>query len=529
MPRFHVGPVDLAVVVAYVIGVRVVLGWYFVKKTRGGGADAYFLAGRSIRWPVVGLSFYVANLSGGSFVALPGSGYHDGVAVYNYEWLPAILLIAFATFVLPVFRRADVYTAPEYLERRFSRGSRLAFSAFTLLTSVMVDAAASLYAGGTIVRALYPAVPFWLTVAVTSGVAGVYIAAGGLGAVVLNDVLQASMVMGGGILVTVLALQAAPSWEAVRAAAPPDGLHLFRSPADPTMPWPGLFTGVLVIGFYFWCTNQFIIQRALGTRTLEEARWGSLLAGLLKLPNLFILILPGLVARTLYPDLRDPDLVFPTLAFDLLPVGLRGLLLAAVAAAILSSLEAIFNSAATLFTMDFVRTRRPDTSDDALAKMGRLSTLGMMVLAAIWTPQIQRFPTLWQYLQSILSYLTPPVVAVFALGLFWRRATARAAFVTLVVGVPIGAAGFVANELLGLVSIQYLYASGVLFAASVAAVTILSLLGRPPLPEKTEHAWSPAQWRADSRALARTPLYANFRVLALALLGATAAVVFFWR
>jgi len=443
MPHLEVSVWDLAILIGYVVVTRVAFGWFFARQTRGEGAEGYFLGGHRLKWPIIGLSFYVANMGGSSFVGLPGAGYHSGISVFHYEWMPALLLILFAAFFLPVFVRARIYTAPQYLEQRFGRASRLAFSAMLLLTCMLVDAPGSLYAGAMVLKTLLPGVSIWLTITVAALAAGVYIAFGGLGAVVANDALQAILILSGGIVISVLAWQAIPSWDAVVAAAPHGALHLMQPASDPVMPWPGI-GGVFVVGTYFWCTNQFIIQRALGSQTLDDGRWGALFAGLLKLPNLFILILPGVFATVLYPDLENPDLVFPMLAFDLLPIGLRGFMLAVLTAAMLSSLEAILHSASTLFTMDFVQSARPDMDTLQLARWGRGATLVFMVFAILWTPQISHFPTLWQYLQSILSYLTPPVVAVFLLGLFWPRANGAGAFAGLVVGVPLGLIGWVA-------------------------------------------------------------------------------------
>jgi SSS family solute:Na+ symporter len=236
------------------------------------------------------------------------------------------------------------------------------------------------------------------------------------------------------------------------------------------------------VGIYFWCTNQFVIQRALGARSLDHGRWGALLAGALKLPNLFILILPGVMATVLYPELDRPDMVFPLLAFDLLPPGLRGIILAALAAAILSSLEAILNSASTLFTMDFVKDWKPDLPESRLVLTGQLTTLAFMFMAAAWAPQIAHFPTLWQYLQSVLSYVTPPVVAVFLGGVFWPRSTEAGAFWTLALGTLIGTLGWIGVEFFGLFDLQYLYASGVMLFVSVAILVAISLLTPPPDP-----------------------------------------------
>ena len=290
------------------------------------------------------------------------------------------------------------------------------------------------------------------------------------------------------------------------------------------MPWPGL-GGVFIVGMYFWCTNQFIIQRALGARSLDDGRWGALFAGLLKLPNLFILILPGVLATVLYPNLDNPDLVFPLLAFDLLPIGLRGFMLAVLAAAMLSSLEAILHSASTLFTMDFVQPARPEMNTRQLARWGRGATLVFMVFAVLWTPQISRFPNLWQYLQSILSYLTPPVVAVFLLGLFWRRANGAGATAGLVVGLPMGIVGWICVEWLGLFELQYLYAAMLMFVVGVVLVVVTSLLTPAPPPEKVEgHVWR----RRDAAVEPGTPWYVDYRVQSVALAAVTLAVVVWW-
>lgn len=538
MPSFDVHPIDLLILLSYVLGTRVVLGWWFARKTKQQGAEGYFLAGRGMGWPIIGLSFYVANMSGSTFIALPGSGYLDGIAVYNYEWVPALLLVFFAVYLLPLFLRSKLYTAPQFLERRFGRSTQLAFAGFLLLANIFIDAAAGLYAGAMVGQVLFPEIPLWVMIAVTSLVAGLYIAFGGLGAVVFNDAIQAALIIGGGATISWLAFKEVGSWEAVRNAAPEQALHLIRPADDQLMPWPGLLTGVLVIGFYFWCTNQFVIQRALAARSLAEGRKGALFAGLLKLPNLFLLILPGVMAIALYPDLENPDSVFPVLAFDLLPIGLRGLMLAALAAAIFSSLEAILNSASTLFTMDFVKTLRPSTSDRGLVCTGRIAALSFMVLAAIWAPQITRFPSLWQYLQSILAYVTPPVVAVFLLGLFWQRANGVGALVTLALGVSLGVFTWAGNEILGWWDIQFLYAAGLMLVLSALILVSVSLVSvifgsQPPSSEQQQcctRALNPwGQAAKDERAAHSDERWSiSERWMGLALILMTLLMVAWW-
>jgi SSS family solute:Na+ symporter len=524
MPRLEISAWDLGILIGYVVLTRVAFGWYFARQTRGQGAEGYFLGGHRMRWPLIGLSFYVANMGGASFVGLPGAGYHSGISVFHYEWMPAVLLILFAGFFLPVFLRTGIYTAPQYLEERFGRAPRIAFSAMLLLTSMLVDAPGSLYAGAMVLKTLLPGVSIWITITVAALAAGVYIAFGGLGAVVANDALQAVLIGSGGIVISVLAWQAVPSWDAVVAAAPPGALSLMQPASDPVMPWPGI-AGVFIVGMYFWCTNQFIIQRALGAQTLDDGRWGALFAGLLKLPNLFILILPGVFATVLYPDLDNPDLVFPMLAFDLLPIGLRGFMLAVLAAAMLSSLEAILHSASTLFTMDFVQPARPDMDTQQLARWGRGATLVFMVFAVIWTPQISHFPTLWQYLQSILSYLTPPVVAVFLLGLFWPRANNAGALAGIALGIPLGIIGWMAVEWLGLFELQYLYGAMWMFLLGLILVVVASLLTPAPVPKKVEgHLWRPQ----DAAATPGQRWYENYRIQSLGLIIVTITLVVWW-
>ena len=468
-------------------------------------------------------------MSGSTFVGLPGSGYLNGIAVYHYEWLPVVILIFFITFILPFYLESKVFTAPQFLEKRFNYQAKLIFSGFLLLANIFIDAAAALYAGAMVIQVLFPNFPLWQTVAVTALIAGVYIFFGGLDAVVLNDTVQALLILVGGTVIAVMSFNRLSSWQAFKQAVTPAHLSLIQPASDAVLPWPGVFTGVLIIGVYFWCTNQFIIQRALGARSLEHGRRGSLLAGLLKLPNLFILILPGVMAQTFYHDLSNPDMVFPLLAFDLLPVGLRGLMLAALAAAILSSLESIFNSAATLFTMDFVKHFHSRMSEPKLVRTGRAATIGFMLLSALWAPQIARFPSLWQYLQSILAYITPPVVVLFVLGVFWPRGTAAAATLTLAVGIPSGLLGWILIEIVAVYQIQFLYACGLMtLFSSMLFVSTSLLTAKPSDSQVAALTWSRIFWQNESRRLEDLPWYRNYRYQSVGLLVVALIIVVAW-
>lgn len=529
MPTLTVTHLDLIILITYVLGSRLIFGWYIARKRQQGDTEAYFLGGRNIHWVFIGLSFYVSNMSGSTFVGLPGSGYLNGIAVYHYEWLPVVILIFFITFILPFYLESRVFTAPQFLEKRYNHHAKLIFSGFLLLANIFIDAAAALYAGAMVMQVLFPDVPLWQTVTVTVLIAGVYIFFGGLDAVVLNDTVQALLILVGGTVISVMSFNRLSSWHAFKQVVTPAHLSLIQPVSDMVLPWPGIFTGVLIVGVYFWCTNQFIIQRALGARSLDHGRRGSLLAGLLKLPNLFILILPGVMAQTFYHDLNNPDMVFPLLAFDLLPMGLRGLMLAALAAAILSSLESIFNSAATMFTMDFVKHFHPRLSESKLVGIGRAATIGFMFLSALWAPQIARFPSLWQYLQSILAYITPPVVILFTFGVFWRRGTATAATITLAVGIPAGLLGWTINEIADVYQIQFLYACGLMTLASGLIFIGTSLVtAKPSNGQLSALTWNRAFWRNESGELENLAWYRNYRYQSFCLLAITLIIVAAW-
>lgn len=529
MPDFNVTALDIGILLLYIIGVRVALGWYVSRKNRGAGSEQYFLAGRNLTWPLIGLSFYVSNISGSSFIGFPAAAYVNGVQVFLNELLPALFLIFFAATMLPFYLNARVFTAPQFLETRFGKSSRLAFSGVLLFFHIFLDAAAALYAGAILMQVLYPGIPLWWTVVAIAVIAAGYVFFGGLEAVVLNDTLQAGLIYIGGIAIAIAAFAAVPSWEAVREANPEENFHLIQSASDSALPWPGVITGLIIIQVYVWGTNQVIIQRAFGARTLDHGQRGSIFAGLLKLPNLLILIIPGLLATVLYPSIQNPDLVFPTLVFDLLPIGVRGLMLAAIAAAILSSLEAVLNSASTLFTMDFVRGLRPQTADRTLVRIGQLTTISVMIIAAIWAPQIATFQTLWTYLLSLTAYIVGPVVAVFLGGMFWRRATSQGAFLTLVIGVPLGLLGFILVQVAGVINIQFLYACFILFLISCVLLDVVSLLTPAPSEEQVEgHTWKRGFLREENQRLKSLPWYQDSRYYAIVLIVVAAALLIWW-
>ena len=552
MPEFELTTLDLIMVAFYVVFI-VALGFYFAKRTET--TDDYFLAGRTLTWWLIGFSLFASNVSSSTLVGLSSAAYGSGISVYNYEWMAALILVIFAFFFLPFYLRSRIYTMPEFLENRFDERSRYYFSALMIFMNIVIDTAAALYAGSLVVQIIYPDIPLWISVVILGILAGLYTIAGGLKAVVYTDAVQAVLLLIGALIVSALAFsQIGGSWEAVTSVVPPEDLSVIRPASDPVMPWPGLLTGVFLLGFYFWATNQFMVQRTLGARDLNEGRWGAIFAGFLKLPIIFIMVLPGIFGRLIYPAAEFPalaensDLIFPTLMFDLLPAGIRGLIISALVAAIMSSVDSTLNSASTLVTMDFIKKLRPDASNRTLVVAGRVVTFVFMALAILWAPQIINFPDIWTYLQSMLAYLAPPVVACFVMGIFWKRANRHSAFWGLVVGHAAAAVFLILNisdvliiqtgvldaEAQAVVAagagvLHFLYLAPILFLVSVTTIIVVSLTGERPLPEKLEYTWSPALFRAESEELAALPWYKNYRIQSAILLSVTALIVImFW-
>lgn len=522
MPTFEITTVDLAFVAVYVV-IIIWLGFYFARRTRT--TDDYFLAGRSLTWGLIGASLFASNISSSSIIGMAGEAYGTGIAVYNYEWMAVVILVIFAVFLVPFYLKSRVYTMPEFLERRFDTRSRYYFSGLTILGNILIDTAGALYAGSLVVQMIYPGIPMWMSVVILAILAGLYTIAGGLSAVVYTDAIQAVLLFAGATTVALVAFGEVGSWEAVIATTPPEMLSLIRPADDDVLPWTGLVTGVLLLGFYFWTTNQFMVQRVLGARDLNHARWGLLFAGLLKVPIIFIMVLPGTFARVLYPGLARADLVFPTMMFDLLPVGIRGIVITALIAAIMSSVDSTLNSASTLVTMDFVKKLRPQADQRTLVVTGRFVTFVFMILAAAWAPQIFEFPSLWQYLQQVLAYLSPPIVSCFVIGLFWPGATRRSAFWGLIIGHVASATLLIAQP-----DLHFLYIPPILFGISSVTIAAVSLVRpRAADPGIRELTWSPQTFHAETRSLSDLPLYKNYRFQAAVLVAVTAVFVVMFR
>jgi SSS family solute:Na+ symporter len=519
--------IDWLVVITYAGGL-ILLG-LLMSRRRIAPVD-YFLASRATRWPVIGLSLLASNMSSTALVGLAGGAYAIGISVYDYEWSAIVILVFFCVFLLPFIIRSQTYTMPEFLEQRYDRRVRLHFALLTLFLNIFVDSAGVLYSGSLVCQLLFPGWPLWLIVLILAGTAALYTTLGGLRAVIYTEAVQAIVLMAGALMISIGAFSRAGGWHAVMKGVDPAALSLIRPSGDPGVPWPGLLLGIPLLGFYYWCTNQSIVQRMLSAKNIDHARWGALFAGLLKLPVLFLIVLPGTCALLLFPKLPRPDLVYPNLILQLLPAGLVGLVVAGFIAATMVSIASMLNSASTLITMDVIRQMKPDLSDTQVVRIGRASTAALLVVAVAWAPQLQLFPSLWQYLQAVLAYAVPPVVALFLVGMFWRGATADGAAAAMLLGSLGGVALFMINVVLRWTHFHFLYAAPILTAFDAAILVGVSL--RRPVPLLASRAATMWQWeygRAERLRLRLVPLWQDYRVQAAILLALTAAVVFAFR
>jgi SSS family solute:Na+ symporter len=479
--------IDLIILVAY-LAVVFGIGAYFFRRAKT--SRSYFLADRSVGWIAVGASLFASNISSEHFIGLAGSGASSGLGVGSFEWLAVFMCMILAWVFVPFYLRSGVYTMPEFLERRYGPACRWYLTSVSVIAYVVTKISVSLYAGALVLRAV-AGWDFYTSATVMVIATGIYTVFGGLAAVIYTELLQAVVLLAGAIALTIIGLNEVGGMDALRATLPPDFFHMIKPASDPAFPWTGIFFGAPILGIWYWCTDQMIVQRVLGAKSEAHARGGALLCGALKILPVFVLVLPGLIARALYPDISGDD-AYPTLIIRLLPPGLTGFMVAALMAALMSSLAATFNSASTLVTFDVYKVLRPAATEPQLVRVGRLVTVVMVGLSMLWVPFIRYLSSeVYIYLQSVQAYISPPIAAVFLLGVFWPRANRYGAIASLVVGAVLGAArfilelnksaAFVAGSplLTSFVGINFLHIAILLFVVSVGVLAGVSLATQP--------------------------------------------------
>ncbi len=429
----------LAIAIYFLVLAGIVV-WVISKKQQN--TEDYFLAGRNVGWFVVGASIFASNIGSEHVVGLAGAGAGDKLPMLIYEIQAWVVLILGWVF-LPFYKRSGVFTMPEFLEKRFDARSRWVLSVFSIIAYVLTKISVTIYAGGVVVSALL-GIDFWTGAIATVILTGIYTVLGGMKAVVYTETLQAMILVLGAGALTFIGLDAVGGWASMKETITPEYLNMWRPASDPDFPWPSLLITSTIVGIWYWCTDQYIVQRTLTARNIKEGRRGTIFGALLKLLPVFLFLIPGIIALTLKMrgelHWESPDEAFPVLMSNLLPSGLRGLVAAGLLAALMSSLASVFNSCSTLFTVDIYKKLRPNTPEKKLVRTGQYATVVIVIIGILWIPIMANISgVLYEYLQKVQSYIAPPITAVFLLGIFYKRINGLGAFVTLVVGFVAGA------------------------------------------------------------------------------------------
>lgn len=488
---YNLASIDSVVILLYF---AIVLGIGFYFSRRGKTSTDYFLAGRNVGWIAIGASLFASNISSEHFIGLAGSGSNSGLAVGHFEWLAAFIVLFLGWVFVPFYLKSGVFTMPEFLERRYNRASRTYLTTVSIVAYVITKISVTLFAGGLLLNKILGWDMMTSAIALTI-VTGLYTIAGGLRAVIYTELIQAVVLIGGAVTLTLTGLHEVGGFSGLQAKLPADFFSMFKSVSHPNFPWTGIIFGAPILGIWYWCTDQFIVQRVLSGKNINHARSGAIFAGYLKILPVFILVLPGLIAAALFGTTGDE--AYPTMVTShLLPIGIKGIVIASLLAAVMSSLASCFNSTSTLFTMDFYKHYRPGAPERELVLVGRLATTVMVILGVLSVPLITILSDqLFVYLQSVQAYISPPIAAVFLFGVSWKRVNGKGAIYALITGAVVGALRFISELLtksgtldLGafqwFASMNFLHFATMLFVISSAVLVTISLMSEEPKKEK---------------------------------------------
>ena len=522
MGAISIGWIDICIVVLYLIFII----WWGLRHGKSSDAGSYFLAGRSMPWWIVGLSLFAASISSTTLIGQCGDAYDTGVAVFNYNLTGVVVMVFFATFLLPLYIKSGIFTIPEFLQKRFDKRSRYYFSAICIIGNIFLDAAGALYAAALIIKLVFPAADLQLIILIFAILAASYTIPGGLSSAINAELIQAVILIVGSIILTVACFaNGGADYLSSLFTSGDLSVKLIRPLSDPATPWLGLIVGMPVSGIYFWANNQTLVQRVLSARSVDEGRKGVMFTGFLTLLTLFIIVFPGVIARNLFPGIERPDMIYPTLVLKLLPTGLLGIMLSALLAALTSTLSAILNSTSTLFTMDFYAQARPQTDSKKLVWIGKITSLVIIIIAALWAPNIGKFGSLLKYYQEMLSYIAPPVVAAFLMGIFSKRVNGNGAFIGLLSGLAMAVVMLLwRHQIFG--DMHFLLIIPFLLVFSMVVIYVSSLFFAKPGEEKLQDTtFSFKAFREEGLALRKGPFYRNYRFWGGCLLAGCAAIL----
>lgn len=491
----ELGIIDIVTIGIYFIIVFGIAWWASYRDRSKNESTDYFLAGRDVGWFVVGASLFASNIGSEHLIGLAGSGFAEGVPVAQYEILAGIALLMLGWIFVPFYLKSNVSTMPEFLERRYDSKSRMYLSVISIIGYVLTKISVTIYAGGVIFEAI--GVDFWVGAFILVVATGIYTVFGGLKAVVYTDMVQMFVLLGGAMAITYFGLDKLGGWGEMTRIVDPEFFSLWRPSDHTNYPWTGILFGAPILGIWYWCTDQFIVQRVLSARDETNARKGTIFAGYLKMLPLFIFVLPGIVAYALVQQgslqIAEPNDTLPVLAKAVLPVGLRGLVVAGLFAALMSSLSSVFNSCSTLITLDFYKKFKPGASERQLVVVGQIATVILVVFGLLWIPFMELFSNqLFLYLQSVQAYIAPPITAVFLLGLFYKRLNGTGAIVSLLTGFVFGFIRFflelykdsVSGFWYDMATINFLHFALLLFVICTVVLITVSLFTKEPDQER---------------------------------------------
>lgn len=498
------GALDYVTILLYFVAVFFIAWWAaFRKKATRETSSGYFLAGRNVGWFVIGGSLFASNIGSEHLVGLAGTGAASGVAVAQFEILASLILLILGWVFVPFYLKSQVYTMPEFLERRYSPGARAYLSWMSIIGYVLTKISVTILAGAIVFETLL-GIEFWTGALIVVIATGIYTVFGGLRAVIYTDLMQTFVLIAGSITVTIIGLNALGGWGEMYEIAGSSFFNMWRPVSDPDFPWTGILFGAPILGVWYWCTDQFIVQRVLSAKNQDQARRGTIFGGFLKVLPLFIFVIPGVIAYSLAQtgriELEQSDAALPTLVGALLPIGFRGLVVAGLLAALMSSLSSVFNSCSTLITLDIYKKIHPEASEKRLVWVGQLATGVLVILGLLWIPLIKSISgQLYKYLQSVQAYISPPIAAVFLLGLFFKRLNGRGAMASLLLGFVLGMGRLIAeinkDQLSGFLynyaDINFLHFAVFLFVVCSAVLIVASLTAPAPSDEKLKNLTYP--------------------------------------
>ena len=444
---------DSSIIILYLAGI-LVIGLMTVRKKKM-TSEGYFLAGRGLNWVLVGAALFASNISTIHLVGLAASGYNEGFVWGNFEWLAAVTLILLGVFFAPFYFKSKISTLPEFLEKRYDSRSRTVLAFIAIIGALFVHIGMSLYAGAVVFETFF-GINVVTSILVISIITTIYTVFGGLKAVVVTETVQSVILILGAMLLTGFALFALSDYgintlSELKAALKPGQLKVLHSKesleqlgGDTGLTWYACLLGYPVLGLWYWCSDQTIVQRVLGAKTQKDAQLGPIFAGFLKILPVFILVFPGVVAYVLFRDIigENANMALPVLISELMPVGLKGLMAATLLAALMSTIAAALNSSATLVAVDIVKRLRPEISDKGQIKIGRIAAVVVMLLAMAWSTQGDNFSSIFEAINKIASAIAPPVAVVFLFGVLSKRGTSQASFATLIIGLLLGVIAF---------------------------------------------------------------------------------------